>query len=229
LARLVEKQMRNWELARSQKPASPEERAAPVRDFLSISYGIGSGGDCIAARLADALRWPLFDKAILQEMAGNDDVRRRLYESIDQRDLSWFEEIGRSLGQEEFHRNDYFHRLVTTVLAIARRGPAVFLGRATDLILPRRHGFRVRFMRSRNECIAAHARRQRLDRDTAREEIEEIERDREKFVTNHFHVDARDPARFDLIVNLDAFSDDQALALVLGARLTHLADRASDR
>ncbi len=223
LARLVEKQMRTWELARSQHLDAPSEPAAVVREFVSVSYQFGSGGDRVAARVAESLGWPFFDKAILQEMAGDDDTRRRLYESIDERDLSWLEEVGRALAQAEFRDHDYFHRLVTTVLAISRRGPAVFLGRATDLILPRDHGFRVKLFRSVEGCVDAHARDQGLDRDSAREELHELEAARMKLIARYFGGRATEPTRYDLAVNLDAFSEEQAVQLVLYARLAHTA------
>ena len=115
LAKLVEKQMRNWELARQQQRTSRQPAQTAVQDFVCVSRQIGTDGRGIAEGLGDRLGWPVFDREILDTMAGDDMMRRQIYESMDQRDLSWWEETLRSLMQSEFVRNDYFKKLSETI------------------------------------------------------------------------------------------------------------------
>ena len=221
LAKLAEKQLRNWEIARSQRPAQPAPRPIEVEDFVACSLAVGAGGAAgaqIAGRLGARLNWPMFDKEILQAMADDDPTRERIYHSLDERDLSWLEESLGSLAQSSFKKNDYFHRLTTTVLALALQGPAVFRGRAADLILPQDRGFRVRLTASRQSCIDGYAQQQDLDPTRAGEEVERIESERADFVQRHFGVAAAEQSRHDLIVNLDRFTADQAVDLILAAR-----------
>lgn len=217
IAKVVERQLRNWELARAQRIA--DQPAAPtVQDFLCISRMLGAGGSAIAGNAATKLGWPMFDRELLDAMAGNDAVRRQIYASMDERDLSWCEEMLRSLMQPEFVKNDYFHRLSETALAIARQGHAVFVGRAIDLILPRDVGLRVRLIAPDEVCVHNYAERARLTLERARDEIRRIEQDRDEFVRRHFGADANDPARFDLLINLGVFSANQAVELIVTAR-----------
>lgn len=218
LARIIEKQMRNWELARRQRRDVPRADRPEVADFVAMSYEIGSGGEDVAIMLGEALNRPVFDRQVLQEMAGNDDIRKRLYQSLDERDLNWFQEVMLALGLDQFKKNDYFHRLTTTILAIARRGPAVFLGRAADLILPRDRGFRANIVRPREERVQRFAASRALAQDEADAELIRLEAEREEFVRHHFRRDPNEATRYDLVINMHAFGLPQAVELMLAAR-----------
>ncbi len=217
IARMVEKQMRNWELAKAQRPTVPEPRRAEVEDFIAISRSVGAGGSSVAAVLGEALGWPVFDKEILQTMAGDDAIRREIYASMDERDIGWYEETLRSLVQPEFVKNDYFRRLTETVLSIARQGHAVFLGRGSDLILPRNIGFHVRLVAPRELCVRNYANRHGIPSEQAQEEVPRIDRERAEFVRRYFQVELDEPMRYDLVVNLGKFSFAQAAGLILDA------------
>ncbi len=149
VAKIVEKQMRNWELSRAQRvPPQPYAPPCDVCDFVCISRAVGSGGSQVATLLGEQLGWPMFDREILQVMARDDKVRTRLFEHLDERDVGWLEDAVRWLIRGASRPEDYFHRLTETILALARQGRAVFLGRGADLILPRDRGLRVRIIAS---------------------------------------------------------------------------------
>lgn len=216
LSRVVEKQMRKWELHHAQHPeADPSSKAAPVSEFITLSNSVGAGGDDIAATLSARLGWPVFGREILLAMAGDDEVRARLYRSMDERDIGWFEQTFRCLMQQEFRKNDYFHRLTEAILCIVRRGHAILVGRGADLILPREHGLRVKLIAPLRRRIENFARRTGTTLEHAAAEIQRIEQDRRAFIQRDFHADADTPARFDLLINVDRFTCDQAVELIL--------------
>jgi len=217
VAKVLERQMRNWEIAREQQAKTEPPASKPVHDFITISRAVGLQGEELVAGLEDRLRWPVFDREILQAMAGDDACRQRLYAAMDERDMSWLEEITFSLMRGEFSRNDYFHRLTQTVLSLARKGHAIFLGRATDLILPRDVGMRIRLTATRDYCIRLFADAHNLTLSEAARQVEEIEHERARFIRNHFHVEAGEQTRYDLICNMERFRVDQVLELVLTA------------
>ncbi len=219
LAKIVEKQMRNWEFTRAQhvdRLKEIEEQAA-VAPFIALSRAIGSGGSQVATQLGEQLAWPVFDRELLQNMAGDDQMRKHLYELMDERDVSWLEDTVRWLVQGELRRDDYFYRLSETVLALARKGPAVFLGRASDLILPRDRGLRVQITALPATRAQALKDRMNTSETMARTEVERIDRERVEFRRKHFGANANEPANFDLSISLDYFDTAQAVELILAA------------
>jgi len=219
-AKAVERQMRNWELARAQRLEVPAPKRAEVEDFIAVSRDVGAGGNEVAAMLSERLRWPVFDKEILDAMAGDDHLRRQVYDAMDERDMGWFEEAVRSLMHSEFVRNDYFHKLTQTVLSLARQGRGIYLGRGCDLILPRHMGFRVRLIAPFEHRIERFAASHGLTADEARVEIEQLEVDRDNFIRQRFRRDPGTWTRFDLIIDVSRFSPSQTVDVILQARET---------
>lgn len=221
LAKVVERQMRNWELARAQVPAertpAGEDPDRDVFDFVTMANDVGGGGGDIGNMLGERLGWPVFDREILSAMAADDAVRMRMYQSMDERDLNWFEEAMRTFIRGEFHKNDYFHRLTETLLCLARKSHAVFVGRASDLILPRNKGLRVKVICTLERRVANFARHTGLsDREAARQ-VERIHRERATFIWNNFQIDILDATRFDLLIHAERFTPAQAVEIILHA------------
>lgn len=225
LSRTVEKQMRNWELARSQRPSHPVTRRPEVEEFLCVSRMVGMDTTPVTEALTRRLRWPVFDRQVLEVMADDDDFRRRIYETMDERDLSWFEQTVRSFLQHRFIRTDYFRQLTRTLLSLARQGSCVFVGRGADLILPHDRGFRVRLAASRKRRIDELAERRGTPRAAAERELERSERERNEFFRHHFGLDADDPSRFDLCINLERMGPEKTVETILAVRRIHQEER----
>lgn len=217
IAKLVEKQMRNWELSRAQRPEQHRDAGPQVADFVTISRMVGAGGHRIATELAARTQWPLFDREILHVMSGDDTLRNKVYAELDERDRNWIEETFRWVVQGEFRKDDYFHRLTETVLAIARQGHAIFLGRGADLMLPRERGLRVQLNASPEDCATNLALREGLDETKARAEVDRIQHERTEFVRRYFGKRATDALRHDLIINTSQFTPPQSADLIVSA------------
>ncbi|TWT43924.1 cytidylate kinase [Phycisphaerae bacterium RAS1] len=217
LDRLIERQLRNWELSRAQKRADPGSPESAVNEFITISRMIGSGGHEIAQRLGKRLNWPVFDKEILQHMAGDDALRRRLYDAMDERDEGWLEGMLRLVLECEFHQEEYFHRLIETVLALARKGHGVFLGRGAHLILPRECGLRVRLFAPRDVCIRRIAEREGVSSEDARRRFDETQGQRTDFVRRHFGPKGDGIEPYDLLINTGTVTMDQATEMIVAA------------
>jgi hypothetical protein len=215
---VVEKQMRNWELAQAQRPRAPETKRPEVEDFIAISRMVGVDALGVGEILAKKLGWPVFDREILDLMAGDDFDRRQIYASMDERDLHWSEENLRGFFDTKFVKNDYFHKLCETLLLLARKSPALFLGRGGDLLLPHDLGFRVRLVAPFERRVEWTAAMKGLPTAAARREVERLEAERESFYSRHFHVRIDDPLRFDMTINMDRFAPDQAAAAILAVR-----------
>lgn len=217
-AALVERQMRNWELGRQQRHSRPEPERREVEDFICLSRMVGVEDGPVVEGLGARLGWATFGREILDSMAGDDELRKRIYESMDQRDLSWWEETLRPLVLGLSVRNDYFHTLCRTVLSLARQGSCVFLGRGIDLILPRERGFRVRLVAPLSARVRRLAEESGSSLGKARDELDRVERQRAEFIRNHFGVEPDDPVRYDVTINLERIAAARAVDLILEAR-----------
>lgn len=227
LARLVERQIRNWEIAKTQHPGD-EAKQNDVHPFVCIARQVGAGGGEIARNLGERIGWPVFDRELLQAMASDDTSRRRLYEQLDERDIGWLEQMLGWVLEARFTSDDYFSRLTRVILAIARGGPAVFLGRAADLILPRSHGLRIQIVAPLERRLQRLSERVHQPRDVAEKELSRLEHDRAGFVKSHFGREAMDPLRFDLVLNTETWSHEACIGIILTAlRLRGVAIHAS--
>ncbi len=218
IARLVEKQLRNWELARTQAAPTPGEATPmPVRPFVALSREVGCDAGPVAERLAARLGWPLFDRELLSAMAADDGARNRLLTEFDERDENWLREMLRWALEGEFVVNEYFHRLTETVLRLARRGPAVFVGRGVDLLLPQECGLRVRLIAPEEARIAMLSVREQLSHEAARAELHRRAAERDRFVQSHFRRRDGDIARHDLLINVERVSAETAADIIAAA------------
>jgi hypothetical protein len=217
-ARAFERQMSNWELARLQRLGKTETKRLPVEDFVTISREVGVQGEEIAQALSTKLGWPVFGKNLLEAMAGDDALRHQIYSSMDERDMAWWEETLRSLLDQQFTLNDYFHRLCETVFSLTTQSSCIFVGRGCDLILPSELGFRVRLVASLDQRLERLSTEKGLSPEGAERELKRIERERGEFLRHHFRVAPEDPTRHDLTINLERTTVDQAVDTILAAR-----------
>jgi len=214
---MLERQMRNWEIARSQDHRDRPESGPPtaVKDFITISRSVGLPGNALADRLQARLGWPVFDREILRTMAGNDECRERIFRDLDERAENWVEAFVRGFMQPTFvGREAYFNRLVETVAALSRSAPAIFIGRGVDMILPRDLGLRVRLSAGRDYCARAYSDERSVTFESAMREIESVERNRAQYIKQNFHVAPDAAARFDVIVNMERVTLDEAVDMV---------------
>jgi len=212
--RVLERRLRNWEIQRDQQPARPAD-AVKVHPYVALSRDAGSGAGEIAALLSAGLGWDVYDKKLLEHMAADDNVRRRVYGLMDEREENFLADILRpiALGRDAL-RNDYFRRLRMAVATIVSRTSAIFLGRGAVLLLPPDAGLRVRIIAPRDVRIANFARRNNLDPAAAAAQVARIDQERKRFLESHFGPDADAPDRYDLTINTAGLSAADAAEII---------------
>lgn len=215
LSRAVERQLRSWEIGQSQHVGQQMVEAGPVLDFVTISNSVGAGGQEIATCLSKRLGWPVFDKNILQVMAGDDAERAQRYRSLDERAMGWFEGMMRFLLDHSFVRDDYYSRLTLAVNWLARQERSIFLGRFADLILPKDRGIRVKVVAPPQRCVENFARHSGVSLDEARAAVQRIEQERADFVSARFRGALTDYDRFDLLISSERLTTEQAVELIV--------------
>lgn len=216
--RVVERRLRQWEIQRRQAPTRRTGAAAKVQPYVALSRTVGSGAGEIAKLLSQRLGWDVSDKELLEHMAADDNVRRRIYALIDERKENWLDDILRpiTLGPGSL-RNDYFRRLRTAIAAIAAQAPAIFVGRGAGLLLPPEAGLRVRLAAPRDIRIANYAQRYQMEVAEAATRVDRIDRERSQFLESHCGVHPDAAESYDLAINTASFTPPDAADIIIAA------------
>ena len=211
---LLDRQARLWESARVEHP--PEE--APVRPNLTLSERPFSGGRVLGLRIAERLGWHFYDRQIVDALHEDDALGKSVLEALDERLLGFREDwLYHLFVPGHTPTTAYVQRLSKLVFSIGMRGHNVFLGRGAAFILPRDWRLAVLLTRGAESRIAAWVQEHGASHHVARRELARYDRIRADFVSRGFHRNVDDPASYDLCINLDAMSIDEAADIVAGA------------
>jgi cytidylate kinase len=204
---------------RSAQPRSAEGVPAAGRAFtISVSREAGSGGITVAREVGRRLNWPVYDQELLENLAKDLKVDVAFVEDYDERRGSWLVDCIKAFSSAaSVSEVAYFHRLVRLLQALGGRGECLIVGRGSSFILPPETTLRVRIVASREDRIAFIARERHLDRTDAARFVDTRDRDRHKFIKDHFHKDPGDPLTYDLMLNRSRFSVEETAELVIEA------------
>ncbi|HVA01535.1 MAG TPA: cytidylate kinase-like family protein [Terriglobia bacterium] len=223
LEKLIERQIRFWELRRQQGPE--KERRGRGRygtvcfgPYLLISREKGSGGRTVAAMVAERLKWQVFDREIVDEIARRAKIRQQLIESLDERGRGGLEEFIRDfLGHEAIAPGDYLYHLKQVLLTLGHQGDVVIVGRGAEHVLPSQFGLRAWMVAPLDLRIERVCKVQGVTVEAARSQIEQVDKEREKFVRTHFQHSARNPLDYDLVINTASLTAESTAEILLSA------------
>ena len=215
---LVGKQMRRWEVDkrlrhRFERDAVEGEMAAPV---ITVSRQWGSGGTNIANLVAKELDYRLYDKEIIDHVAtlsGADPAQIREHDERGHDVVSSL--VLQLLEGKRPTETVYLRALVRVLRQIAAQGKAVIVGRAGTCILP--DSLRVRIVAPEPLRVARIAELHDMDEKTARRAVLDMDRQRGHFIRGHFGCDPRDVLGYDLVINTEHFTIEQAAQLIISA------------
>jgi cytidylate kinase len=169
---------------------------------IAISRQAGARGAEIARLTGERLGWPAYDHELLQRIAEEKGLQKRLLERLDERHLSWMEMVAADLflggGSKEV---EYLRSLLRLFAALSEQGHCVIVGRGAPHALPAETTLRVRVMGPRSERVESIQKRLGLSRADAERWIDRTDAERGHFVKHYFHRDTEDAAGYDLILN----------------------------
>jgi cytidylate kinase len=194
-----------------------------TRPMVTVSSQRGSAGGVIAKRVAEVLTersrghqpWIFVDRNIAGRVMEEHRVSRSVARYLSEEEVTSIEDhVVDLLGLNVAH-STALAKMTETIVRLARMGHVVFVGRAAHVIaakFPRAVHVRV---------IGSFARRlERVMEETgcssrdAATEIRRVDEARRDFVATNFHVDLEDTAKYDLWINTDRVSVEEAAQLV---------------
>ena len=169
--------------------------------IVTISRLTGSGGREIAAATAQALNFQFIDRA------GADVV-------IDQR----FPVRTEKLLRIKKDRRVYQEMVRSAIAEVAAAHNVVILGSGAQFLLERvAASLHVQIVASLPFRIARVMRLGSVDRERAEKIIEERDGEKERLIQTLYNKDWRDPAYYDLVLNIDHFSTEIAVEIIVKA------------
>jgi hypothetical protein len=188
--------------------------------YVLISREKGAGGIDLADRLGERLGWPVFDRAIVDEISREAHVREQLVEMLDERVRSQLDEIIRDvLMPRGLGTDSYLFNLRRVIMTLGHQGEVVILGRGAEYILPGQFGLRVRLVAPREARIQHLHARDGISLQEARKEIEKVDPERKEFARRYLAGNVDDPLNYDVVINTGGvdMNMDRAAGIVLAA------------
>jgi cytidylate kinase len=192
---------------------------------IALSRQVGARGTTVAREVGARLGWPVYDRELLEQIAREMDVGVQLVQSVDEKRVGTMQELIESfMALPRVNQDVYFRHLLDTIFSLASHGECIIVGRGAAQVLPPTTTLRVRLVANLDDRIAVMMKRLNISRlEAAR--IETMDRERNRFVKEHFHKDLTDPLGYDLVLNSSRFSDAQCADIILLA-LKQMQQRA---
>ena len=209
LDKLVEEQIKRWQSNRKRKYKKP------IRPVITISRLPGCGAWEIAEQISTDLEIDFFDSEIVDKIAENAEVNRRVVETLDEQDNSIVLEWLSTLTAERYlWAYEYLEHLTKIIGTIGAHGHAVILGRGASYILPKEICLRVLVVAPLEIRIENVRKGYKVSEKVARQNVMGKESDRVAFIRRYFHVDMLDPVNYDLVFNMGMCEQDMVVEML---------------
>jgi cytidylate kinase len=215
-------------------------RSAPVRSVervttrvVCISHATGAGGEEVGRLVAERLGFLYVDDEIVARAAAKggigpeevaDEERRkslaaRMLEAIAQAGGDFGSSIPLRIG-EELSSDDVRALIRETIERTAARGNAVIVAHAASYAVTQAEALRVLVTASPNIRAARIGAAERIDQARAERAVKDSDAGRLDYLRRFYDVDNELPTHYDLVLNTDVLSVEQAAELVSRAALS---------
>ena len=217
MEQIIEEQVRRWQIIQAY-----EKKADERISVITISREPGSGGNILAESLSQQLEFDLFYQEFIHKMAESAHVSVRLLETLDEKGASVLEEwISSMVDRRHLWPDRYLQHLMKIIGTIGKHGRAVIVGRGANFVLPPEKRISLRVISSLETRIRNVSQAFGTTAAEARSRILKTESDRKAFIKKYFHEDIQNPLNYDIIINTEDLSIDDAMNAVIGT-LEHL-------
>lgn len=202
--------VRTWESRQlAQKKAERAATAPPdLPPCIAISRKIGVGALEIADIVAEHLGYKVADRELIEQIANQTNISKKAVAYFDERFPGYVNRTFKYLfGEKSFIDSDYSRHLISAVFAIAGSEPTLFVGRGAHLILPRERVLAVRCIGSDDYRAKRIADVMHIDRAEAEKKLTGIDKEQAAFFKKVFGKQAASPYEFDMVMNLDHFTN----------------------
>jgi cytidylate kinase len=220
---LIEKEVNRYSLKLKAAKESAAKQVEPR--IITISRMFGAGGISIARMLSDRLGWPFWDKEIFSVLAtSSTEEQTRMLSSLDEKTQSDFEAFLLSFSKV-MDKQQYFYKLKEATSFLAK-SDCILLGRATNLLVD--NSLKIFLKASLDTRIKNVMNLTGDSAEECRKEIETRDADRDAFLSEMAqrvgYKQNQMQLAYDLELNTDKFSFEQALEIIICAATQHFGE-----
>lgn len=221
---LSDRRVTEWFLREQARKEKEQHPAAPPHGriiAITISRQFGAGGHTVASKVVEIMgpQWSLWDREIIDQVAQSAQVRSEMVESLDEKTLSWLNQMVRNmLNVRSLEAQEYRRHLVQVLLALAQQGRKVILGRGGNFVLT--DALNVRLEASLDFRVRATMERENLSYGEAQDRVVRVDKQRQEFSRGVFERDAEDRSAYDMVLQTDGLGYDAAVSAIVAAART---------
>ena len=221
LLEALPKVLQHWETRRKREAGQLGPTGQSNRAFtIALSRESGARGTSTAREVGTRLGWMVYDHELLERIAKEMNLRTSLLQSVDEKRVSWLQECVEACVEAftsvpSVSGSAYIRHLTQTLFSLAAHGECVIVGRGAPQILPVETTLRVRLVAPVEWRIVAMSQKLGISREEAARQVERTDRDRVRFVMDHFQKEATDPHQYDLVLNASRYSVGECADLIV--------------
>lgn len=215
VTRIVDQQIKAWSYRNSQgKPVRSETSIVPV---ITISREFGARGAALAGVLNQKIDFKIWDKEILQAIATELGSDQKLLKTLDERRQQVVEDTVAGFMDHIYTNVSYLKSLIRVVKTIEEHGKSIIVGRGANYICQHPGSLHLRIVSPFKKRVEDYASKEKLSLHESRRIIREKDRERAEFIKENFLRDVSNASDYDLIINSNTYSLEQATDMVLDA------------
>lgn len=218
---LVNEQIRKWEHVHgvwTPSPARGPEDEPPPHPVIAMCPMLGSGSRLVAELLHLRTDYEIFGFKLIDKVAENMNIRKRLIDHLDQQGRSYvLNLIDGLLGGRHVEQSEYFRHLLEVLKVFVTQGGCILLGRGAHFMVEKGMGIRVHITASPKKRIENMMRFYSIDEGEARRRMETSDRERAEFCGTFYGKQLTDADNFDLAINMDRLNPETAAACIMRA------------
>jgi cytidylate kinase len=183
---------------------------------IAMTRETGTSGPSVAHEMGSRLGWPVYDHELLEHIAQEMGQRVSLLESMDEKRQSWLRESLEAFASvPSVSESAYVSHLIETILSLGAHGKCLIVGRGAAQILPAETTLRVRLVAPLEHRITVISQRFGLSRSEAARQVQATDRERIRFIKDHFLKDPTNLHQYDLVLNTSRWSVAEAADLII--------------
>lgn len=185
------------------------------RAFITFSREAGSGGKLIAQKVVKELGLEFYDKKLLELIARKAGRRKKVIAKLDEKERGFLTDLVNSLLNPEYlAEQTYIKSLCEVIKALSLKGGCVILGRGGNFITSRRNGLHVRVIAPFWVRVNYTVQYEHRSVKNAISRVRKHDRHRKEFIKQYFDKDPSNTNYYDLVINTQYLSIDEAVEAV---------------